>query len=283
MKNQVTVKQADLPVSVRAGVFILLSFLSAAGVFAWAQQAVLTGPSRSVTESFEIKAAEHGELLNAAEQLMDVSGKDSPLERFGKILSPLSDALAFGGVLTAASTVAAHVVNIYLILSGPMGRILLSVLFLILVGLVFKDIDRLRNISMATGIAAFVFIIAIPLGVVVSGELSKVYSGGLRYSCHSRIAQFEEEFTRLEAEAASGISPEKESMFRTELTILQKGLPGLVVGASASLLLDMALLPVFLTWIFYRFGIMLANTLFGSFQIQKMGRLLKSIFNRDEH
>ncbi len=265
----------------RVGVYLLLLLLSLT-FFPWVHRTVLVSPARNVTGNFEVKALEHGEMLSAVKQLTDVSDNNSPLERFDKTLSRFADRLVFGEVLTVASIVAAHVINIYLILSGPLGMILLVLLFLLLSVLVFRDINRLRNISMATGIAAYVFIVAIPLAVIASDQLSKVYSGGLRYSCRSRVEQFEEGFLRLEAEAASGVSTEKENRFRTELTILQKGLVGLVTRASASLLLDMVLLPVFLTWIFYRFGILSANTLFGSFRIQKMGRLLKTIFKGDD-
>ncbi|HRW78674.1 MAG TPA: hypothetical protein P5207_08405, partial [Candidatus Sabulitectum sp.] len=59
-----------------------------------------------------------------------------------------------------------------------------------------------------------------------------------------------------------------------------KGLSIYIWFGSASWPFDLILLPVILSWLYYRLGILLANTLFGSLHLQRLGRALQGALGR---
>jgi len=235
-------------------------------------------PARRTTEVFQERAVEYQTAVTEAQILVANSLTDQAFAPHGSLIEPSKDSLELARFSVTAAIVALHVINIYLILSGPVGQILAVLLFLLLAVLQFSNRNRLRNISMAIGIASYVFLAAMPLAVTVSGKISAVYTGGLRYSALRRIGSFQENYTAVASAAGTLGRPE----LRTRIILAVKGLNGCISGASLSWLLDLVVFPVALTWLLYRLGIFLANTLFGSFKIQKIGETLRRVFQRSD-
>lgn len=256
--------------------FFLLAVLSAAGVVSPLQDFLLVSPARDVTSAFELSAGRSEELVDSAGITVELLHSHRFYADHSHLLGSVADSLEFSRFAVSAAAIAVHVINIFLILSKPMGTVLLCLLFILLgvIRLVRRD-RRLRNSSMALGTAAWVFIVAIPAAVTVSGGLTGIYTGNLRCAAGIRLEEFQENGEELVSrETAPGDA-------RRDLIVLVKGLPNYIWFASASWLFDLILMPVFLSWAFYRLGIFLANTLFGSFRIQKIGSTLGSLFKKE--
>jgi hypothetical protein len=192
-------------------------------------------------------------------------------------LNQAADSISLAWISVTAAIVALHIINIYLILSGPVGQVLTTLLFVLLLFLLFFDRNRLRNICMAVGIASYVFLAAIPMGVMVSGRISAVYTGSLRYSAQRRMELLQQDYAAVVDDAAFLTAPE----LRVRMITAVKGLNGSLAGASLSWLLDLLVFPAVLAWLFYRLGILLANTVFGSFKMHRFGETLKRVFQRE--
>lgn len=252
----------------------LLALLSFTGCFSIITGFLFISPARGITAHFEERAENSRVLVDSACSIVEDMNADTVFATHSRLFTPLTESLDFSTFAVSAAAVAVHVINIYLILSKPLGAALLGVLFIVL-GVIrhVKRDRRLRNTAMALGTAAWVFMIAIPSAVIVSGQLSRVYTSSLRHAAGNRLEIFGEEGSRLLEE-----DPLPEDI-RREVILLVKGLPNYVWFASASWLFDLVLLPLFLTWAFYRLGIFLANTLFGSFRIQKLGETVKRVLS----
>lgn len=264
--------------NLRILVLIALALLSATGVFASIHRYILVSPARRMTGDIQERAVEFQSTVHDTRQLMEFSLADPIVLSHETLVSKAADSIDLAWISVTAAIVALHIMNIYLILSGPVGQILTTLLFVLLLLLKFYDRNRLRNISMAVGTASYVFLAAIPMGVTLSGEISAAFTGGLRYSAQRRMESFQFDYTALVNEAAVLTPPE----FRVGMITAAKGLNSSLAGASISWLLDLFLFPVLLTWLFYRLGILLANTFFGSFKMQKFGETLKKVFQRED-
>lgn len=258
--------------------FTILAVLTLSGIPGYLQHHLLILPARSVTFSLEESAEKLADAVEGSCMLADSLTADQRYEDYSSYFMPLSDALDFGVFATTVASVAVHVINIYLILSGPLGKVLLTVLFILLAIIphVRKD-RRLRNAAMATGTAAWVFWIAIPLAVVSTGQLTRIYTAALRFSTELRLAEFIQDGDCLLAEDFEPEDP------RREMILLVKGLQNYAGFAAGSLLLDVIALPVFLSWIYYRLGILVANTIFGSLHLEKLGTALNGCFKEEEN
>ncbi len=214
-------------------------------------------------------------MLNALPMVFPASAKDGPTE-------PLQDSIATGGFLAAPAVMAIHLVNIFLILSAPVGGLLFGVLFGVLILLEFmRDSFRLRNIAMAVGTAFWVFALAIPGSVLISGFISTAYSGPLRYASAVKLEAFRGDYSSLWQEWAGEEGKEVDgTRFEVKTAAMAKGLPGYVAFASISLIVDCVVLPVLLSWALYRLGLFLANTCFGTFRISRLGETLKRIIQK---
>ncbi len=253
----------------------LLAILSLTGCFSMVTGFLFTSPARGITAHIQERAENYRLFADSALTGIEDIKADTLFSGHSHLLEPLSESLDFAVFSVSAAAVAVHVINIYLILSKPVGSVLLGVLFIVL-GLIryVKRDGRLRNTAMALGTAAWVFMIAMPSAVIMSGQLSRIYTSSLRYAAGNRLQVFGEEGSRLTEGDPVPEDP------RRELIVLVKGLPNYVWFASASWLVDLVLLPLLLTWAFYRLGIFLANTLFGSFRIQKLGETVRRVFSK---
>ena len=269
------------PETIRVAVLALLAVLSLTGVLSSLHNFLFLSPARGITAVFEERAERYQQCVYQSRQAVLDLKSDSTAGEHRHLMEPLSDALEFASFAVSASIVAVHVINIYLILSKPAGLALLSILFILLTVLQFVQNDRrLRNISMAVGTAAFVFIIAIPSSVILSGRLSLMYTSTLRQVTTGRMEAFSENGDALLERVAEEGSDFDESLLRTEIIVLVKGTPRYVWFGSASWLLDLALLPLGLSWLLYQLGILIANTVFGSFRMQKIGETLRRVFQK---
>jgi len=257
-----------------SSLYVGLALLSFTGCFSIVTGFFFTSPARGATAHFEERAEDYLMFVDSAQGMIEEIEADSVFSRHSHLLEPLSESLGFATFAVSAASVAVHVINIYLILSKPLGSVLLGVLFIVLFIIRYAKRDRrLRNTAMALGTAAWVFMIAAPSSAIMSGQLSRVYTSSLRLAAGNRLATFGEEGSGLLADEHLPEDP------RRDLIILVKGLPNYVWFASASWLLDLVLLPLLLAWAFYRLGIFLANTLFGSFRLQKIGETLRRVFS----
>ncbi len=252
----------------------LLALLSFTGCFSMITGFLFTSPARRTTAHFEERAEDYRVLVDSACSIADDFKADTVFATHSILFEPLTESLDFSTFAVSAAAVAVHVINIYLILSKPLGAVLPGILFLLLGVIRLVDRDRrLRNTAMAIGTAAWVFLVAIPSAVIVSGQLSRVYTSSLRHAAGNRLETFGEEGSRLLEDV-----PLRDNL-RREVILLVKGLSNYVWFASASWLFDLVFIPVLLTWGLYRLGILLANTLFGSFKIQKLGETVRRILS----
>ncbi len=273
---------ADWKRIVRVFVYAFLAVVSLTGTTASILEFLLAKPARGVTGRFEVAAEFHSaqadstsRMLNALPMVFPASAKDGPTE-------PLRDSIATGRLLAAPAVMAIHLVNIFLILSAPVGGLLFGVLFAVLILLEFmRDSFRLRNTAMAVGTAFWVFALAIPGSVLISGFISGAYSGPLRYASALKLEAFRSEYSSLWHEWAGEEGKELDgTRFEVKTAAMAKGLPGYVIFASISLIVDCVLLPVLLSWALYRLGLFLANTCFGTFRMSRMGETMKRIIQR---
>lgn len=264
-----------------AAVLSLFALLALTGVLTSLMDFLFVSPARSATESFEERAESFQASIFLSRQTVFLLNSNPAIAEHGKLLTPLTDSLGFASFAVSAAIVAVHVINIFLILSEPAGLVLLSLLFILLSVLQFIEKDRrLRNISMAVGTAAYVFVFAMPVSVFVSGQLSQFYTSSLRYVTQGRLENFSEAGYLLLESLPDREEERNDYPLRTDLIVMVKGIPRFVWFGSASWLLDLAVIPVGLSWLLYRLGIFIANTIFGSFRMQKIGEIMKKIFRK---
>ncbi len=187
------------------------------------------------------------------------------------LLGQLDDPLAFSFPAATAAGVFAGVTSIFLILAGPVGFALLAMMFAFLAVIPHVERDRkLRNGAMALGTSAWVFMAAIPLAVLTSGGLERIYTGPLRLAAEHKMESFAEDGRELAETGGEA----------RDVILLVKGLSNYIWFGSASWPFDVIVLPVLLSWFYYRLGILLANTLFGSLHLQRLGSALQGALGR---
>ncbi len=255
----------------KTAAFSFLALLSLAGFLTGMAGGPLVPPARGVIHRHKTALESYRSSLGDASEALALLKGSPGLSSHSGPMGQLDDPLSFSFPATDAAGVFAGVTSIFLILAGPLGFILLGVMFAFLAVIPHVERDRkLRNGAMALGISAWVFMAAIPLAVLTADGLGRIYTGPLRLAAEHRMDSFAEDGRELEETGGEG----------RDVILLVKGLSNYIWFGSASWPFDLILLPVILSWLYYRLGILLANTLFGSLHLQRLGRAIQGALGR---
>ncbi len=261
----------DSRLLIKTASFSLLALLSLAGFLAGMAGGPLVPPARGVMDSHKAALENYRSSLEDASEALDMLKGSPGLSSHSGPIGQIDDPLSFSFMVTTAAGVFAGITSIFLILAGPLGFILLGVMFAFLAVIPHVEGDRkLRNGAMALGISAWVFMAAIPLAVLTTGGLGRIYTGPLRLAAGHRMESFAEDGRELAETGGEA----------RDVILLVKSLSNYIWFGSASWPFDLIVLPVLLSWLYYRLGILLANTLFGSLHLQRLGRALQGALGR---
>lgn len=291
---------------IRVGVLLALAVLSITGVLTSLQHRLILPPAKDYVEASQEKALTAFVAISVVKGLIAViEGSDVVGIEVGDIVQPLYDAIDITWKILALSLGALYAIEVLLLLSSVLGKLFLSLLFILALGLQFTKKDILRKAAGFTGILAFFFFIAIPATLAISGSLSQGYSKPVRDRFDQRMTEFQEEFKeRLEDLKISRmedfititggnisltdfslptVSFPKYYVVQTilsDMSDMVEELPELLIRTGVTWLLDVIIIPIGLLFLLYKLAILFTESLFGGSRADKLDKTLRKYLEK---
>ncbi len=131
---------------IRVGVLLALAVLSITGVLTSLQHRLILPPAKDYVEASQEKALTAFVAISVVKGLIAViEGSDVVGIEVGDIVQPLYDAIDITWKILALSLGALYAIEVLLLLSSVLGKLFLSLLFILALGLQFTKKDILRK------------------------------------------------------------------------------------------------------------------------------------------
>jgi len=295
---------------IAAGILLTLAVLSVTGVLTSLQRKLILPPAESYVEASQEKALTAFITVSAVKGLIAVvEGSDVVGIEVGDVVQPLYDAIDITWKILALSLGALYAIEILLGLSAVLGKVFLSLMFILALVTLFAKQSILRKAAVFTGVLGFFFFVAVPVTLAVSGSLSESYSKPVRDRFDLSMTEFQENFQeRLDELKVSGmedfitvtggsvewhgihpdiafpsVSFPKYYIVQTilaDMSDMVKELPELLIRTGVTWLLDVIIIPVGLLFLLYRLAILFTESLFGGVTADRLDRTLKKYLEK---
>ncbi|HOP27110.1 MAG TPA: hypothetical protein PLM22_09170 [Candidatus Sabulitectum sp.] len=295
---------------ITAGILLTLAILSITGVLTSLQRIVILPPAENYVEASQEKALTAFITVSAVKGLIAVvEGSDVVGIEVGDVVQPLYDAIDITWKILALSLGALYAIEILLGLSGVLGKVFLSSMFILALVTQFTKKTILRKAAVLTGALGLFFFVAVPITLAVSGSLSEGYSKPVRDRFDLSMTEFQESFqARLDELKVSrmedfitvaggsvewhGVYPDISfpsisfpkyyivQAILADMSDMVKELPELLIRTGVTWLLDVIIIPVGLLFLLYRLAILFTESLFGGAKADRLEKTLKKYLEK---